>query len=138
MASTSKKNAEKAATAAFDTLGASLEYLEAASDSLQGKSLSDLDLSPLAEAKLNVGLAYSAASLFYALKNAQGEDGSKHDIHSSDLSGMRRYVQELKGLEAEAAAAAAEAAAGAAAATATAAVAAEVEETTQQEMEEEE
>jgi len=97
----------KMATGAFDNLGASLEELESSSSSLQGLSLAGLDLSPLTEAKLNVALAYSAASLFYALQNAKGEDGSKHPIHTSELAGMRKYVQELKTLDAKAAAAAA-------------------------------
>ena len=93
---------EDSVNSAFSPLTSTLEDLEKATDVLETRNMGDLELAPLEEAKLSVALAYSAASLFYMLQNASGQDASKHPINTSELAGVKQYVGQLKKVEQEA------------------------------------
>jgi len=60
------------------------------------------DLSNVEDAKLNVSLAYTAASLYYILLNAKGgENAEQHSVHN-ELKRIKTYVEKLKTVEANA------------------------------------
>ena len=86
-------------TSTFDALRSSLGDVADVTEVLCDRNLSDIrNLSDLEEAKLNVSLAYSAASLYYALQNTCGNDGSKHPI-GSEIAGIKKYVARIKDVE---------------------------------------
>ncbi len=92
------------ANASISALSASLEEIDSATLCLEDCAAEDVtdNLLPIEDAKLNVSLAYSAASLFYMLQNVEGKDGTTHQIYTSELSEIRSYVSKLKKIEADA------------------------------------
>mmetsp|Transcript_19898 Transcript_19898/g.28604 ORF Transcript_19898/g.28604 Transcript_19898/m.28604 type:complete len:129 (+) Transcript_19898:67-453(+) len=90
------ENAIKSIDECKDSLEGITEHVDKLHD--QDFETVQQQLSPLEHAKLNVGVAYSLASLLYISLKAKGVAASDHPV-KEDLSRIKKYVEKIKSIE---------------------------------------